>query len=206
MASGDVVNTAARLQSAGPSTRSWSTRRRIAQPCAAVEYDDMPVVEAKGKTEPIAVWQALAARSRFGVDVAHQAVPSSSAASASQRHRGRLRARSSPANAAAPHAGRRPRIGKSCLVYELQRIVGMLIGAHHLASGPLPRLWRRDHAVGARRDRQGAGWDRRTGLPHRKIEHSFMPLSPTSWKTTATSAGSTRNSGRPSVPRRARAW
>jgi len=73
MASGDVVNTAARLQSAAPvngilvdETTCRSTRQTI-------EYRDAPPVDAKGKTEPIAVWEATGARSRFGVDVTHHA-------------------------------------------------------------------------------------------------------------------------------------
>jgi class 3 adenylate cyclase/tetratricopeptide (TPR) repeat protein len=73
MASGDVVNTAARLQSAAPvngilvdETTYRATRR-------AIEYGDAPSVDAKGKAEPISVWEATGARSRFGVDVAHHA-------------------------------------------------------------------------------------------------------------------------------------
>jgi class 3 adenylate cyclase len=73
MASGDVVNTAARLQSAAPvngilvdETTYRSTRQTI-------EYGEAPAVEAKGKAEPIAVWEATGARSRFGVEVTHHA-------------------------------------------------------------------------------------------------------------------------------------
>jgi class 3 adenylate cyclase/tetratricopeptide (TPR) repeat protein len=69
MASGDVVNTAARLQSAAPvdgvlvDTTTYRATRR------AVDYREAGPVEAKGKAEPIEVWEALEARSRFGVDV-----------------------------------------------------------------------------------------------------------------------------------------
>ncbi len=73
MASGDVVNTAARLQSAAPvngilvdETTYRATRR-------AIEFQDESAVEAKGKAEPIPTWEALAARSRFGIDVTHYA-------------------------------------------------------------------------------------------------------------------------------------
>jgi class 3 adenylate cyclase/tetratricopeptide (TPR) repeat protein len=69
MASGDVVNTAARLQSAAAvngilvdETTHRATER-------AIEYAASPPVRAKGKEEPIAVWEPLEARSRFGVDV-----------------------------------------------------------------------------------------------------------------------------------------
>jgi len=73
MASGDVVNTAARLQSGAPVNGilvDETTHRATRQ---AVEYRDAPPVEAKGKAEPIPVWEAIAARSRFGVDVTHYA-------------------------------------------------------------------------------------------------------------------------------------
>jgi predicted ATPase/class 3 adenylate cyclase len=69
MASGDVVNTAARLQAAAPvngvlvdETTYRATDRRI-------DYREAGPVDAKGKTEPITVWEALEAKSRFGVDV-----------------------------------------------------------------------------------------------------------------------------------------
>ena len=73
MASGDVVNTAARLQSAAPvngiivdETTHRATRR-------AIDYRGVDPVEAKGKSERIQVWEADSARSRFGVDIAHEA-------------------------------------------------------------------------------------------------------------------------------------
>ncbi len=73
MASGDVVNTAARLQAAAPvngilvdETTYRATRR-------AIEYRDAEPVEAKGKVARIPVWEAIAARSRFGVDLDHVA-------------------------------------------------------------------------------------------------------------------------------------
>ena len=68
MASGDVVNTAARLQAAAPigsilvdDTTYHATER-------AIEHRETPPVEAKGKTAPIPVWEALRARARVGVE------------------------------------------------------------------------------------------------------------------------------------------
>jgi class 3 adenylate cyclase len=69
MASGDVVNTAARLQSAAPVNGilvDETTYRATAQ---AISYGDQDAVEAKGKAEPIKVWEALEARARLGVDL-----------------------------------------------------------------------------------------------------------------------------------------
>ena len=69
MASGDVVNTTARLQSAAPvngilvGETTWrATRDRI-------EYAEHEAVTAKGKAEPVVVWEAVQAKSRFGMDL-----------------------------------------------------------------------------------------------------------------------------------------
>jgi class 3 adenylate cyclase len=72
MASGDVVNTAARLQSAAPidSVLTDATTHRATE--RAIAYTQHPPVEAKGKAEPVPVWQAVRARSRFGLDVAER--------------------------------------------------------------------------------------------------------------------------------------
>jgi class 3 adenylate cyclase/tetratricopeptide (TPR) repeat protein len=66
---GDVVNTASRLQSAAPVNGilvGEQTHRATRQ---VIDYRNAESVMAKGKTEPVAVWEALQARSRFGVDV-----------------------------------------------------------------------------------------------------------------------------------------
>jgi class 3 adenylate cyclase len=73
MASGDVVNTAARLQTAAPVNGilvDASTHRATR---SVITYRDAAGVTAKGKAEAIAAWEALEARSRFGVDVTHHA-------------------------------------------------------------------------------------------------------------------------------------
>jgi class 3 adenylate cyclase len=72
MAAGDVVNTAARLQTAAPTNGivvGETTFRATAQ---TIDYGKSFTVDAKGKEEPIPVWPALQARSRFGVDLAMQ--------------------------------------------------------------------------------------------------------------------------------------
>src|SRR5256714_6924430 len=69
MAAGDVVNTAARLQSAAPVNGilvGETTYRATAQ---TVDYSEHSAVEAKGKEEPIPVWEVVQARARFGVDL-----------------------------------------------------------------------------------------------------------------------------------------
>ena len=69
MASGDVVNTAARLQTAAPVNGILVGEATYRATRDTIEYRDAERVEAKGKTEPIRVWEAVAARSRFGIDL-----------------------------------------------------------------------------------------------------------------------------------------
>jgi class 3 adenylate cyclase/tetratricopeptide (TPR) repeat protein len=68
MVAGDVVNTAARLQGAAAvgSVIADAATTRSAE--GAIEFEPLDPVAARGKQDPIAVWRAVAARSRFGVD------------------------------------------------------------------------------------------------------------------------------------------
>src|SRR6266516_1768217 len=72
MASGDVVNTAARLQAAAPVNGVLVGEATYRATGAAIEYREAEPVEAKGKSEPVAAWEALRARARFGLDVEQQ--------------------------------------------------------------------------------------------------------------------------------------
>ena len=69
MASGDVVNTAARLQGAAPINGILVDERSYRATERAIEYRQHEPVTAKGKENPVAVREAAQARSRFGVDV-----------------------------------------------------------------------------------------------------------------------------------------
>jgi class 3 adenylate cyclase/tetratricopeptide (TPR) repeat protein len=69
MVAGDVVNTAARLQSAAPVNGILVGEQTYRATREAIEYAEADPVEAKGKAEPIGVWEAVEARARFGVDV-----------------------------------------------------------------------------------------------------------------------------------------
>ena len=69
MASGDVVNTAARLQSAAPVDGVLVSEATYRATRHTIDYREAEPVTAKGKSEPIVVWEALAARSRFGLDL-----------------------------------------------------------------------------------------------------------------------------------------
>src|SRR5207245_5856032 len=69
IASGDVVNTAARLQAAAPVDGILVGEATYRATRHVIEYREAEPVEAKGKAEPIPVWEAVSARSRFGIDV-----------------------------------------------------------------------------------------------------------------------------------------
>jgi class 3 adenylate cyclase/tetratricopeptide (TPR) repeat protein len=68
MVKGDVVNTAARLQTAAPTNRvlvgetTYRATRRV------IEYREAEQVEAKGKAAPVAVWEAVEASSGIEVE------------------------------------------------------------------------------------------------------------------------------------------
>ena len=123
MASGDVVNTAARLQSAAPVNGVLVDETTYRATRTAVDYEVAEAVEAKGKAEPVAVWEAQTAHSRFGVDVAHEA---RAELVGRERELGVIRdaferARHERTPQLLTLVGV-PGIGKSRLVYELSRI------------------------------------------------------------------------------------
>ena len=73
MAAGDVVNTAARLQSAAPVNGVLVGERTYRATHAAIDYRELDPVLAKGKEKPLSVWEALQAHAALGVDVPHEA-------------------------------------------------------------------------------------------------------------------------------------
>jgi class 3 adenylate cyclase/tetratricopeptide (TPR) repeat protein len=124
MAAGDVVNTAARLQAAAPVNGVLVGERTFGATRQAIEYREAGPVAAKGKREPVAVWEAVGARARFGVDVPHQA---RTALVGRERELGvlrdalaRVRSERSPQLVTLVGV---PGIGKSRLLYELSQVV-----------------------------------------------------------------------------------
>jgi class 3 adenylate cyclase/tetratricopeptide (TPR) repeat protein len=69
MASGDVVNTTARLQAAAPVNGILVGESTYRATRELIDYREAEPVQAKGKAEPVAVWEAVEARSRFGTGV-----------------------------------------------------------------------------------------------------------------------------------------
>jgi class 3 adenylate cyclase/tetratricopeptide (TPR) repeat protein len=72
MASGDVVNTAARLQSGARENGVLVDATTYRATDRAIDYAVHDRVEAKGKTEAVPVWEVVQARARFGVDLAER--------------------------------------------------------------------------------------------------------------------------------------
>jgi class 3 adenylate cyclase/tetratricopeptide (TPR) repeat protein len=68
MASGDVVNTAARLQAAAPVNGILVDATTYRATERAIEFEAARPVDAKGKADPIAVWRAQRARARVSVE------------------------------------------------------------------------------------------------------------------------------------------
>src|SRR5436309_2575960 len=67
MASGDVVNTAARLQTAAPVDGILVGEATYRATTNVIEYRDAAPVEAKGKANPVPAWEAAAAKLRASV-------------------------------------------------------------------------------------------------------------------------------------------
>jgi len=75
MAAGDVINTTARLQSAAPVNGILVGETTYRATKHVIEYREAEPVGAKGKSEPIPVWEVVAPRSRYGVDLAEARAP-----------------------------------------------------------------------------------------------------------------------------------
>src|SRR3954471_7124393 len=72
MVAGDVVNTAARMQSAAPVNGILVGESTYRAAEGAIRFREADPVHGKGKSEPISVWEALEPVGRFGVDLAER--------------------------------------------------------------------------------------------------------------------------------------
>jgi class 3 adenylate cyclase/tetratricopeptide (TPR) repeat protein len=69
MVAGDVVNMAARLQSAAPVNGLVVGERTHLATTALFDYEELEPVAAKGRSEPLRLWLVLSLGARLGVDV-----------------------------------------------------------------------------------------------------------------------------------------
>lgn len=67
--SGDVVNTASRLQGVAPVGGIVVGELTYRATRGPIEYEELDAVTVKGKDEALPIWRATGARSWFGVDV-----------------------------------------------------------------------------------------------------------------------------------------
>ena len=138
MAAGDVVNTTARLQAAAPVNGVIVGPTTYRATSSVIEFRELESVEAKGKAEPLAVWEALDPRARVGTETVSTETPLVG------RRREvdqlvdaleRTRAEASPQLVTIVGV---PGIGKSRLVAELQA---------HVESIPDIVLWRQGRSL-----------------------------------------------------------
>ncbi len=66
---GDVVNTAARIQGTAPVNGVAVSEQTYRATSRVFDYEPLAPVSVKGKAEPLLLWQAKAARARFGSDI-----------------------------------------------------------------------------------------------------------------------------------------
>jgi class 3 adenylate cyclase/tetratricopeptide (TPR) repeat protein len=75
MVAGDVVNTASRLQSAAPTNGILVGDTTFRATRHVIDYREHPAVDAKGKAEPVPVWEVAEAKARVGVEVSGPVTP-----------------------------------------------------------------------------------------------------------------------------------
>ena len=162
---GDVVNTAARIQGAAPvggvavGEQTYRATERV------FEYEPLEPVSVKGKAEPLALWQARAARSRFGTDITRRYTTPLVGRELEKPLSDRdVRAGGAAALGAAGHDRRRAGGGQEPAGRGAVRLSGDEAGVDPLAAGALPSVWGGDHVLGVGGDRQGGGGDPRVRL------------------------------------------
>jgi class 3 adenylate cyclase len=139
MASGDAVNTTARLQSAAPVNGILVGETTYRATKDAIDYVEVEPVEAKGKSKPIPVWEVVAAWARLGTDVVRDVrtplVGRSRELAALRNALERAGEERSPQLVTLVGE---PGIGKSRLVYELRETI---------EHGGVPTYWRQGRSL-----------------------------------------------------------
>jgi class 3 adenylate cyclase len=124
IASGDVLNTAARLQAVAPVDGILVGEQTYRATNEVIDYREHGPVLAKGKSRPVRVWEVTQARSRLGMDVEH--APRTALIGRERELRLLKEAFARACEERQPELVTLmgvPGIGKSRLVHELSRIV-----------------------------------------------------------------------------------
>ena len=138
---GDVVNTASRLQGVAPVGGIAVSEQTYRQTERVFDYERLEPVDVKGKAEALALWRPLQARARFGADVTRthtspligRALEKSLLVGTFERS---LEQRSCQLVTIVGEPG----VGKSRLCAELLDRSGRATRARYLAPGPLPAV------------------------------------------------------------------
>ena len=69
---GDVVNTASRLQNVAPTGTIVVGEATHHATSAIFDFEDLPPVTVKGKADALAIWRPMRARSLIGMDLREQ--------------------------------------------------------------------------------------------------------------------------------------
>ena len=165
---GDTVNTASRIQSVAPEMGVAVGPATYEATKRTFDYEELPPASLKGKAEPVRVFHPLAPRARLGIDLTRaQRQPfvgrDDELAHAHRRcsmQRSRALAPVRDHRRACPGSEEPARRGAA-------RVRRCAADARHVATGPLPPVWRRHLVLGPRRDRQGARRDPRVGPARR---------------------------------------
>jgi class 3 adenylate cyclase/tetratricopeptide (TPR) repeat protein len=72
---GDVVNTAARIQAAAPVNTVAVSEQTYRATSRVFQYEPLAPASMKGKAEPLSLWRPRAARARFGSDIGRHKTP-----------------------------------------------------------------------------------------------------------------------------------
>ena len=166
---GDVVNTASRLQGAAP-VNGVAVGEQTYRPTERIfDYEELEPVSVKGKAEPLALCRPLRARARFGTDVTRShTTPLVGRELEKTLLIGTLERSAQQRSCQLVTVVGEPGVGKSRLCAELFALHRGAPGPGPLAAGPLSALRGGDRLLGAGRDRQGRVRHPRVGLAGRR--------------------------------------
>jgi class 3 adenylate cyclase len=162
---GDVVNTASRLQGIAPVNGVAVSGATFRQTERAFTFVRLEPAQVKGKTEPLSVWQPLAARARFGADVIRT---STTPLVGREFERPQMIATFERRGATFMPTGDRGGRTRCWQDPPLHRAVAVhraAAGAGALAPGAVSSVRRGNRLLGTRGDRQGGVRHPRVGFP-----------------------------------------